>query len=91
MPKIIKDGKVIDDSWVIIEKDFSGELPRAKVLLPMQYWLDNKDSLNLMCAGLWLDSDEDVDTIGLEANQFPLLPLTSPHLPMAAVSPLDGC
>jgi uncharacterized protein (DUF934 family) len=78
MPKIIKDGQVVDDSWVIIEKDFTGELPRAKVLLPMQYWLDNKDSLNLMCAGLWLDSDDDVDTIGLEVNQFPLIAVNFP-------------
>lgn len=78
MPKIIKDGQVVDDSWVIIEKNFSGELPRAKVLLPMQYWLDNKDSLNLMCAGIWIDSDEDVDTIGLEANQFPLIAVNFP-------------
>ncbi len=78
MPKIIKGSQVVDDSWVIIPKDFSGELPRAKVLLPMQYWLNNKEALNLQCAGLWIDSDEDVDAVGLEANQFPLIAVNFP-------------
>ncbi|MEH6617226.1 MAG: DUF934 domain-containing protein [Porticoccus sp.] len=78
MPKIIKGSQVVDDSWVIIPKDFSGELPRAKLLLPMQYWLDKKETLNLQCAGIWIDSDEDVDIIGLEANQFPLIAVNFP-------------
>ena len=78
MPKIIKDGQVIDDTWVIIDKDFEGVLPMAKVLLPMQYYLDKRDSLNLMCAGLWIDSEEEVEAIGLDANMFPLIAVNFP-------------
>lgn len=78
MPKIIKDGQVVDDSWIIIEKDFVGELPMAKVLLPMQYWLDKRDSLNLMVAGLWVDSDEEIEQIGLEADMFPVIAVNFP-------------
>ena len=43
MPKIIKDTQIVDDSWIVIEKDFSGPLPLGKLLLPMQYWLDNRE------------------------------------------------
>jgi uncharacterized protein (DUF934 family) len=78
MPRIIKDGQVIDDTWVLIDKDFVGELPMAKVILPMQYYLDKRDSLNLMCAGLWIDSEEEVEAIGLEANMFPLIAVNFP-------------
>ena len=78
MPKIIKDGQVVDDSWIIIEKNFEGELPKGKLLLPMQYWLDNRDNLNLMCMGLWIDSDEEVEAIGHEANMFPLIAVNFP-------------
>jgi uncharacterized protein (DUF934 family) len=78
MPKIIKDGQVIDDKWIIIDKNFEGELPRGKLLLPMQYWLDKRDSLNLMCTGLWIDSDEELEAIGHEANLFPLIAVNFP-------------
>ena len=78
MPKIIKDGQVVDDTWIIIDKDFEGELPRGKLLLPMQYWLDNRDILNLMCTGLWIDSDEELEAIGHEANLFPLIAVNFP-------------
>jgi uncharacterized protein (DUF934 family) len=78
MPKIIKDGQVVDDSWIIIEKNFEGELPIGKLLLPMQYWLDNRDNLNLMCMGLWIDSDEEVEAIGHESNMFPLIAVNFP-------------
>ncbi len=78
MPKIIKGNQVVDDSWIIIEKNFDGELPMGKLLLPLQYWLDNRENLQLMCTGLWIDSDEDVEAIGFEANLFPLIAVNFP-------------
>ncbi|MFT6300136.1 MAG: hypothetical protein ACJA2R_000138 [Saprospiraceae bacterium] len=80
MPRIIKDEQIVDDPWIIIEKDFTAQLPTGKLLvLPMQYWLDNRDkNLNLMVAGLWIDSDEDVELIGHEANLFPLIAVNFP-------------
>ena len=36
MPKIIKGTEVVDDAWIIIDKDFEGQLPVGKLpLLPM--------------------------------------------------------
>lgn len=78
MPKIIKGNQIVDDSWIIIEKDFDGELPMGKLLLPLQYWLENRENLQLMCTGLWIDSDEEVEAIGFEANLFPLIAVNFP-------------
>ena len=78
MPKIIKDNQVVDDTWIIIEKNFTGELPMGKLLLPLQYWLDNRENLQLMCTGIWIDSDEDVEAVGFEANIFPLIAVNFP-------------
>ncbi|MAD57713.1 MAG: oxidoreductase [Porticoccus sp.] len=79
MPKIIKGTEIVDDPWIIIEKDFSGQLPVGKLpLLPMQYWLDNHEKLNLTVAGIWIDSDESVELVGHEANLFPLIAVNFP-------------
>jgi len=79
MPKIIKGAEVADDPWIIIEKGFEGELPADPLLLlPMQYWLDNRDKLNLTVTGIWIDSDESVELIGHEANLFPLIAVNFP-------------
>ena len=79
MPKIIKGTEVADDPWIIIEKGFEGELPADPLLLlPMQYWLDNRDKLNLTVTGVWIDSDESVELIGHEANLFPLIAVNFP-------------
>jgi uncharacterized protein (DUF934 family) len=79
MPKIIKGTEVVDDAWVIVDKDFEGQLPIGKLpLLPMQYWLDNREKLNLTVAGIWIDSDESVELVGHEANLFPLIAVNFP-------------
>ena len=79
MPKkIINNGEVVEDTWIFIEKDFVGDPPFGKIVLPMKYWLEKRDSLNLVCAGLWLDSDDDIEEIGLEANLFPLICINFP-------------
>lgn len=79
MPKIINGDKVVDDTWIIIPKDFDGdELPPGKILIPMKYWSENRDSIKVMVAGLWIDSDEDVEEIGFEANLFPLIAINFP-------------
>ncbi len=75
MPKIILRDKVVEDNWQLIAKDFDGELPDGKLLLPMQYWLDNREALSARTnpVGIWIDSDEEVELIGEEADQFPII------------------
>lgn len=77
MPKIIKDQAVVEDNWTVIAKDHQGALPQGQVLLPLGYWLANRDTLTAG-VGLWLDSDEDAAAIGDSANDFPVIAVNFP-------------
>lgn len=80
MPKIIHNGAVVEDNWQLIAKDFDGELPSGNVLLPMQYWLDNRDALSSHAdtVGIWIDSDEEVELIGEDADKFSVIGVNFP-------------
>lgn len=82
MPKIIKDQSVVEDDWTVIAKDHQGALPQGQVLLPLGYWLTNRDTLangsRANNVGLWLDSDEDVAVIGGSVNDFPVIAVNFP-------------
>lgn len=77
MPKIIHKDAIVNDTWEVIPADFQGELPTRKLLLlPLAYWLENKDDIQLPVLGLWVDgdeSDENIDILGDHANMFPLI------------------
>lgn len=79
MRKIIHKDKIVDDKWNILPKNYSGELPQMQLsLIPLQYWLENKDSIRLPVLGLWIDSDEDVEELGDQANMFPVIAVNFP-------------
>ena len=79
MPKIINKDKIVDDKWVVLPKNYSGNLPENQLsLAPMKYWLENKESIRIAVLGLWIDSDEDVEALGEDANQFPLIAVNFP-------------
>ncbi|MEZ5528955.1 MAG: DUF934 domain-containing protein [Porticoccaceae bacterium] len=79
MPKIINKDMIVEDKWVLLPKDFSGEPPMGKLLiLPMKYWLEHKDNIRLPVLGIWIDSDEEVEEIGDQANLFPLIAVNFP-------------
>lgn len=59
MPKLIKDNSVIENTWTVAEKDFSGPVEGSEVFLPKAYWLENAAELaDRDATGVWLDSDE---------------------------------
>lgn len=79
MPKIINKDQIVEDKWTLLPKDFSGEPPMGKLLiLPMKYWLEHKDNIRLPVLGIWIDSDEEVEEIGDQANMFPLIAVNFP-------------
>lgn len=79
MPKIINKDQIVEDKWTLLPKDFSGEPPMGKLLLlPMKYWLEHKDNIRLPVLGIWIDSDEEVEEIGEQANMFPLIAVNFP-------------
>ena len=83
MPKLIKDGAIVENTWALIAKPEGDsaemELPAGNILVPLSVWLAQKNQLqNRKDVGVWLDSDETADTIGDTANSFPVIGVNFP-------------
>lgn len=82
MRSIIKDGQVVQDSWVVLRPDEEGVLPAAndgqQVIVPLATWLSAPETWQQQQAGVWLAPDDDpsllapyVATIAVVAVDFP--------------------
>jgi uncharacterized protein (DUF934 family) len=84
MPKLIKDGELIDNNWLLIEKGSSVEEINTngdvKSLVPFSLWLENKERISQQTGhiGIWFDSDESPLLSEEEVNSFPLIALNFP-------------
>lgn len=82
MPKLIKDGNITDNTWQRIEADIASvaELPSGNILLPLAFWLDNKEALQARQAeiGLTIANTDDVAVIADQVNQFAVIELFFP-------------
>jgi uncharacterized protein (DUF934 family) len=83
MPKLIKDGAIVENTWALIAKpegdaaDFS--VPAGQVIVPLSVWLAQKSQLQARTdVGVWLDSDETADQIGLDANKLAVIGVNFP-------------
>ena len=83
MPKLIKDGQIIEDIWTLLAKP-EGDVnevvvPNGQVIVPLNVWLAQQSQLQARNdVGVWLDSDETADVIGDEANNFPVIGVNFP-------------
>lgn len=76
--KIIKDGAVVADDWQVI-RDTSEDLPQGKIIVPAQYWLDNKSSLDARGdVAVWLASDQSPKILGDTIGDFELIAVDFP-------------
>lgn len=83
MPKLIKDGAIVEDSWTLLAKpegDAAGvEVPAGQVIVPLSVWLAQKSTLQQrQDLGVWLDSDETAAQLGEDAQSLPLIALNFP-------------
>jgi uncharacterized protein (DUF934 family) len=83
MPKLIKDGLIVDNTWALIAKaegDAAAvEIPAGQILIPASVWLAQKNQLqNRTDIGVWLESDESAELIGAEANRFAVIGVNFP-------------
>lgn len=83
MPKLIKDGLIVDNTWTLITKaegDAAAvEVPAGQVLIPVAVWVAQKAQLqNRTDIGVWLDSDEGAELIGTAANRFAVIGVNFP-------------
>lgn len=83
MPKLIKDGLIVENTWAFIAKPDGDaavvEVPAGQVIIPVNVWLAQKETLQVRTdIGVWLDSDEGAELIGAEANRFPVIGVNFP-------------
>lgn len=83
MPKLIKDGAIVEDSWTLLAKPegeaASVEVPAGQVIVPLSVWLAQKAHLQTrQDIGVWLDSDETASQLGDDARALPLVAVNFP-------------
>lgn len=83
MPKLIKDGLIVDNTWTLIAKTegdvATAAVPAGQVIIPVAVWNAQKETLqNRTDIGVWLDSDEAAELIGADANRFAVIGVNFP-------------
>jgi uncharacterized protein (DUF934 family) len=83
MPKLIKDGAIVDNIWTLMAKPETDvttvEVASGNIIVPLSVWLAQKNQLQSRTdIGVWLDSDETAEQIGNEAKQLPLIAVNFP-------------
>ena len=85
MSKIIKNGQVIDDAWLVLklteeQTPESVTLPDAPTLLPLAVWLARKEEIlaRRQPVGIWLESSEGPETIADDLQHFTIIGVNFP-------------
>ncbi len=80
MPKLVKDGAIVDDGWTLLDKSAEDiSVPEGAVIVPLNVWLAQCEVLRERSdVGVWLDSDETAEQIGADATALPLIALNFP-------------
>lgn len=82
MQRLIKNGEVVNDSWHLLDKDATLDgLPNSdSIIVPLVLWLEHAHALKARDGGLgvWLDSDEEVESIAGDLDQFQVIALNFP-------------
>ena len=82
MPKLIKNGQIVEDNWVVMPKPDDLEnasVTGENVLVPMSLWLAQADRLSQRNdLGIWIDSDEEVEAIADHLDRFEVIAINFP-------------
>ncbi|MBU6950899.1 MULTISPECIES: DUF934 domain-containing protein [unclassified Hahella] len=84
MPNLIKNAAVVADDWTVLDKaEAPAEqvVPTGKVIIPLSTWLAQREQLLARApeqTGVWLDSDEEPDTIGADLSHFSVIAVNFP-------------
>lgn len=78
--RLIKNGAVIDDQWLLLREIPETGLPSGALIVPLDYWLAQRSELSTRDAiGVWLSSEQaptalvdDLDKLAVIAIDFPL-------------------
>ncbi|MFD1383729.1 DUF934 domain-containing protein [Rhodanobacter aciditrophus] len=76
MQKLIKNGEIVDNTYVWQQDPEATATENA--IVPMQKWLDNQESIGKV-AGIWIDAGEGVEPLAdVDLSQFPVIGINFP-------------
>ncbi|MFT4861343.1 MAG: hypothetical protein ACI95C_000550 [Pseudohongiellaceae bacterium] len=84
MPSLIKDGAIVQDTWTLIKEATGPEVLMAlrgkNIIVPLPFWQLYHEELESQpgAVGIWLASDELVESIKTQLFNFPLVALHFP-------------
>ncbi len=84
MPKLIKNGELVQDNWTVLREATGPEVlkavPGKNFIVPLNFWQLYRDELEdyMGQITIWLDCNENVNDIGPDLKQLPLIALNFP-------------
>jgi uncharacterized protein (DUF934 family) len=76
--KIIKGNVVVDDQWIVLDKD-AAEIPAGQVIVPFALWQSQREQLSgREQLGVWLDSDQSPKLIADDLQHFAIVAINFP-------------
>jgi uncharacterized protein (DUF934 family) len=82
MPRLIKDGAIIDDRWTLLREASSvADVPRAQAaIIPLALWLQSREALRARAdIGVWLKPSDDPEVIAADCPALPLVAVDFPQ------------
>ena len=82
MPRLIKDGAIVDDRWSLLRDAVSLEDLRAEapVIVPLALWLAQREALRARGdTGVWLKPGDDPDLLAADCPALPLIAVDLPQ------------
>ena len=79
MHKMLSHGAVADNNWTVLQQPVAS-IPAGDILVPLNYWLEHRVELKQQSGqvGVWLDSDEEVESLADDLPQLPVVALNFP-------------
>tara|TARA_B110000259_G_scaffold70111_1_gene82666 strand:+ start:5954 stop:6433 length:480 start_codon:yes stop_codon:yes gene_type:complete len=76
---MLSHGAVADNNWTVLQQPVES-IPAGDILVPLNYWLEHRVELKQQSGqvGVWLDSDEEVESLADDLPQLPVVALNFP-------------
>ena len=82
MPRLIKDGAIVDDRWTLLREAASiADLPDGvAAIVPLALWRAERDALRARGeVGVWLKPDDDPELLAADVGALPLIAVDFPQ------------
>ena len=80
MPQLIKDRRVVEDTWTLVPDGSSADsIPAEAAIVPLALWQAERDRLSKRAdVGVWLKPADDPDALASDVANLPLIAIEFP-------------